>query len=247
MGEVSLLLSPSLPPPPFLPRLPNTFADTADLVPSQEKKKAAKEEKKVEAEGKKEDAAEKKAEGGAEGEKKEDKKKGDEGKKEGAGGVGDGKTAAEGGGGEAGGEKKETPPPPPPEEIVLRVYMHCEGCARKVQRSLAGFPGVEEVKADSRTQMVVVKGKSAAADPLRVVERLQRKSGRKVELLSPIPPKPEEEEEKKEVEAEKPKPEEGKKEEPSVIEVVLKVRMHCDACSQEIKKRILKMKGKQKW
>ena len=65
--------------------------------------------------------------------------------------------------------------------------------------------------------MVVVKGKSAAADPLRVVERLQRKSGRKVELLSPIPPKPEEEEEKKEVEAEKPKPEEGKKEEVSSV------------------------------
>jgi len=28
-----------------------------------------------------------------------------------------------------------------PPEIVLKVFMHCEGCARKVRRSLKGFPG----------------------------------------------------------------------------------------------------------
>lgn len=28
-----------------------------------------------------------------------------------------------------------------PQEIVLRVYMHCEGCARKVRRCLKGFEG----------------------------------------------------------------------------------------------------------
>jgi len=47
-------------------------------------------------------------------------------------------------------EKKEEPKaekaeeskgPPPPQEIVLAVYMHCEGCARKVRRSLKGFEG----------------------------------------------------------------------------------------------------------
>lgn len=32
--------------------------------------------------------------------------------------------------------------PPPPQEIVLRVYMHCEGCARKVKRCLKGFQGL---------------------------------------------------------------------------------------------------------
>ena len=30
---------------------------------------------------------------------------------------------------------------------------------------------------------------------------------------------------------------------PQIITVVLKVHMHCEACAQEIKKRILKMKG----
>lgn len=32
-------------------------------------------------------------------------------------------------------------PPPPPEEVVMRVYMHCEGCAKKVKRCLKGFEG----------------------------------------------------------------------------------------------------------
>ena len=44
----------------------------------------------------------------------------------------------------AGAEKKEEappPPPPPPEEVEMRVYMHCEGCARKVKKILRRFDG----------------------------------------------------------------------------------------------------------
>ena len=33
--------------------------------------------------------------------------------------------------------------PLPPSEIVLKVHMHCEGCARKVRRCLKGFDGVD--------------------------------------------------------------------------------------------------------
>uniref|UniRef100_A0A0D3GTG9 HMA domain-containing protein n=1 Tax=Oryza barthii TaxID=65489 RepID=A0A0D3GTG9_9ORYZ len=74
--------------------------------------------------------------------------------------------------------------------------------------------GVEDVVADSKAHKVIVKGKKAAADPMKVVHRVQKKTGRKVELLSPMPPPVEEkkEEEKKE-EPEPPKPEE-KKEDP---------------------------------
>ncbi|KAL6011643.1 Heavy metal-associated isoprenylated plant protein 7 [Asimina triloba] len=132
---------------------------------------------------------------------------------------------------------KDAPPPPPPEEYVYKVFMHCEGCARKVKRSLRGFEGVEEVITDCKTHKVTVKGKTA--DPLKVFDRIQRKSHRQVELLTPLPPKPPVEEKKVE---EKPKAEE-KKEEPPVIIVVLKVHMHCEACSEEIRKRIQKMKG----
>ncbi|KAL9170121.1 hypothetical protein ABFS82_04G123300 [Erythranthe guttata] len=131
------------------------------------------------------------------------------------------------------------PPPPPPQEIVLKVFMHCEGCARKVRRCLKGFEGVEDVITDCRTSKVVVKGEKA--DPLKVLDRVQRKSHRQVQLISPIPKPPPPPEDKKE-DAPPPKPEE-KKEEPPVITVVLGVYMHCEACAQEIKKRILRMKG----
>ncbi|KAI5383816.1 heavy metal-associated isoprenylated plant protein 7 [Lathyrus oleraceus] len=139
-------------------------------------------------------------------------------------------------------EKKpeESKEPVAPPEIVLKVFMHCEGCARKVRRSLKGFPGVEDVVTDCKSHKVVVKGEKA--DPLKVLERVQRKSHRQVELLSPIPIPPSEEDKKSE-EKEKPKQEEEKKEEPQVITVILKVHMHCEACSQEIKRRIERIKG----
>ncbi|CAA6657311.1 unnamed protein product [Spirodela intermedia] len=110
--------------------------------------------------------------------------------------------------------------------------MHCEGCAKKVERSLRGFEGVEEVKADSKSHTVVVKGK--AADPTKICERVQRKTGRKTELVSPLPKPPEEEEKKEE-------PKEVEKEES--ITVVLKVRMHCEACAQVLQRKIKKMDG----
>lgn len=131
-------------------------------------------------------------------------------------------------------EKKEEEPP----EIVLKVDMHCEACARKVARALKGFEGVEEVSTDSKASKVVVKGK--AADPSKVCERLQKKSGRKVELISPLPKPPEE---KKEEAKDPPKEEEKKDEPPPVVTVVLNVRMHCEACAQVLQKRVRKIQG----
>lgn len=75
---------------------------------------------------------------------------------------------------------------------------------------VAVIAGVEDVKTDCRTHKVVVKGKVAAADPLKVVERVEKKTGRKVELLTPIPPKPEKAEEKKVEEEPESKPDEAK-------------------------------------
>lgn len=48
--------------------------------------------------------------------------------------------------------------------------------------------GVDHITADSKASKVVVKGKTA--DPIKVCERLQKKSGRKVELISPLPKPP---------------------------------------------------------
>ncbi|PKI60760.1 hypothetical protein CRG98_018843 [Punica granatum] len=120
--------------------------------------------------------------------------------------------------------------------------MHCEACARKIARALKGFEGVEEVSTDSKSSKVVVKGK--AADPAKVFERLQKKSGRKVELISPIPKPPEEKSNEAENKEENKEPKEEKKEEPPApITVVLSVRMHCEACAQVLQKRVRKIKG----
>ncbi|XP_071922304.1 uncharacterized protein [Coffea arabica] len=98
------------------------------------------------------------------------------------------------------GDKKEEKKEEEVQEIVLKVDMHCEACARKVTRALKGFQGVESVTADCKGSKVVVKGKSA--DPVKVCERIHRKSGRKVELISPLP-KPLEEAPKAPVEEKK--------------------------------------------
>lgn len=69
--------------------------------------------------------------------------------------------------------------------------------------------------ADSKGSKVVVKGK--AADPIKVLERLQKKSGKKVELISPLPKPPED---KKEEEIKPPQPEEKKDE--VIIIIIIK-------------------------
>lgn len=63
---------------------------------------------------------------------------------------------------------------------------------------------------DCRVHKVVVKGQKVAEDPMKVVERVQRKTRRKVELLTPLPPPKPEKKEKEKMEEEKPKVEEKK-------------------------------------
>lgn len=78
---------------------------------------------------------------------------------------------------------------------------------------MVAMTGVEAVTTDSKAHKVVVKGKKAAEDPMKVVDRVQKKTGRKVELLSPIlppPPKPEEKKEEEKKADDAPKQEEKK-------------------------------------
>ncbi|XP_010253988.1 PREDICTED: heavy metal-associated isoprenylated plant protein 3-like [Nelumbo nucifera] len=127
--------------------------------------------------------------------------------------------------------------------VVLKVDMHCEGCAKKVKRSVKGFEGVEDVKGDSSNNKLTVVGK---VDPLKLRERVEQKTKKKVELISPIPKK----EDKKPAEGKKEekkeeKKEDGKKKEPSETTVVLKIRLHCEGCIQKIRRIISKYKGVQ--
>ncbi|KAH0991955.1 hypothetical protein GBA52_003438 [Prunus armeniaca] len=117
-------------------------------------------------------------------------------------------------------------------EIVLRVLMHCEGCKSKVSKCLKGVDGIEDVTVDYANQRVVVKGKKA--NPLKVLERLQKKYSSNAELISPKP-KPENKEKKE--------PQKKEEAQPQVKVVVLKMLMHCEGCANDIKKYLEKMKG----
>ncbi|KAK4486058.1 hypothetical protein RD792_008723 [Penstemon davidsonii] len=122
---------------------------------------------------------------------------------------------------------EEQNPNPKGNNIVLGVYIHCEGCGNQVLKSLRGFEGVEEIEIDEKNHKVIVKGKNV--DPVKVTERLRKKSGKRVELISPKPKKEEKKEEKKP--------------QLKVNEVVLKIYIHCEGCAKEVKNCIHKMEG----
>ncbi|KAL8037995.1 hypothetical protein ABFX02_11G074600 [Erythranthe guttata] len=111
--------------------------------------------------------------------------------------------------------------------IILGVYIHCEGCGNQVLKSLRGFEGVEEIEIDDKNHKVIVKGKKA--DPTKVAERLRKKSGKHVDLISPKP--------NNQVEEEKPEVK------PDLYEVTLKIYLHCEGCAKEVKHCIHDMEG----
>ncbi|XP_041024705.1 heavy metal-associated isoprenylated plant protein 6 isoform X2 [Juglans microcarpa x Juglans regia] len=126
---------------------------------------------------------------------------------------------------------------------VFKMEMHCEGCAKKVRRAVRSLDGVEDVKTDCAANKLTVTGK---ADPAAIKERLEQKTKKKVELVSPQPKKdgggdkkPEEKSEKKEEKKEEKKP-------PKESSVVMKIRLHCEGCIHKIKKIILKFNGVEK-
>ncbi|CAM0883306.1 unnamed protein product [Alopecurus aequalis] len=156
---------------------------------------------------------------------------------------GDDMAPAKGGGGDE-----------PANEVVVSVPVHCEGCARKVRRSLLRTEGFEEVIVDYSTNTVMVTGQKALEDPMMVVEMVERKTRKKALLLSPspakLPPPAGKSKDTKEAAGADMKKEAAgadmKKEAAELdmkMAVVLKIELHCEACSEEMKKRILKIKG----
>ncbi|TXG54399.1 hypothetical protein EZV62_019655 [Acer yangbiense] len=103
-------------------------------------------------------------------------------------------------------EEPAPPPPPPPQEIVLKVYMHCEGCARKVRRCLKGFPGVESAESDLKSSEVTVKG---AFDPPKLVEYVYKRTGKHGVIVKQEPEKKEEKAEEANKQEQKKGSEEG--------------------------------------
>ncbi|KAL6534149.1 hypothetical protein OROHE_013074 [Orobanche hederae] len=124
---------------------------------------------------------------------------------------------------------------------VLKLDLHCEGCAKKVRRAVSHFEGVQKVKADCTANKLTVTGN---LDPSWLRERVEYKTKKKVELSSPQPKKdggsdkkPAEKPEKK---AEEKKSDDKKPKEPAVSTVVIKIKLHCDGCAHKIKRVVLK-------
>ncbi|KAI3878094.1 hypothetical protein MKX03_014362 [Papaver bracteatum] len=124
--------------------------------------------------------------------------------------------------------------------IVLKIDMHCDGCAKKVIRSIKRFEGVEKCSADSTSNKITVIGK---VDPVKLRENVESKTKKKVELLSPIPKKEDKNGGDKKKPEEAKKPDEKKPKEPQVITVVLKTSLHCDGYVKKLKKMLKKYKG----
>ncbi|KAK9292918.1 hypothetical protein L1049_020899 [Liquidambar formosana] len=133
-------------------------------------------------------------------------------------------------------EKKEEKPkekeePKPPSPFVLFVDLHCVGCAKKIERSLMKIRGVEEVMIDMAQNQVTIKG---IVEPQAVCTRIMKKTKRRAKVLSPLP------------EAEgQPTPEVVTSQVSGSTTVELNVNMHCEACAEQLKRKILKMKGVQ--
>ncbi|KAG4117691.1 hypothetical protein ERO13_D12G246300v2 [Gossypium hirsutum] len=127
--------------------------------------------------------------------------------------------------------KEETPPPPPPPPppFVLFVDLHCVGCAKKIEKTIMKIRGVEGVVIDMAQNQVTIKG---IIEPQAICAKIMKKTKRRAKVLSPLPA----------AEGE-PIPEVVTSQVSGLTTVELNVDMHCQACAEQLRKKILKMRG----
>ncbi|KAG7964386.1 hypothetical protein I3843_09G167600 [Carya illinoinensis] len=133
---------------------------------------------------------------------------------------------------------------------VFKMDFHCNVCTKKVVRFVSSLDGLEDVKADFAASKLTVTGK---VDPVLIKERLEKKTKKMVELVSPRPKKDGGGDKKlqgktKKVELISPRPKKdggGKEddENPKESTTVLKIELHCNDCIHKIRKAILRFKG----
>ncbi|CAD6212719.1 unnamed protein product [Miscanthus lutarioriparius] len=102
------------------------------------------------------------------------------------------KAGKDGGGGD---KKKDAGAAAAPQPIVLKVDLHCAGCASKVRKAIKHAPGVESVTPDMAAGKVVVTG---PADAVELKERIEARAKKPVQIVSAGagPPKKDKEKEK---------------------------------------------------
>ncbi|XP_042032001.1 protein SODIUM POTASSIUM ROOT DEFECTIVE 1-like [Salvia splendens] len=60
-----------------------------------------------------------------------------------------------------------------PKMVVMKVSIHCNGCARKVEKHLSKLEGVSSYKIDLETKMVVVRGDIVPSEVLESVSKVK--------------------------------------------------------------------------
>ncbi|BAT78936.1 hypothetical protein VIGAN_02169800 [Vigna angularis var. angularis] len=129
---------------------------------------------------------------------------------------------------EAAEEKKESKPPSP---IVLFIDLHCIGCAKKIKKYIMKMRGVEGVVIDMAENQVTIRG---TVEPEAICNIITKKTKKKVQVMSPLP--------EPEVE---PTPEIVTSLAIEPVTVELNINMHCEACAEQLKRKIFKMRGVQ--
>ncbi|XP_076922334.1 heavy metal-associated isoprenylated plant protein 3-like [Bidens hawaiensis] len=159
-----------------------------------------------------------------------------------------------GNGGDEGGKKQKAADI---NVVVLKIDLHCEGCAGRVVKAVRTLDGVESVRiGDSELNKLTVIGN---LDPVKLRQKVEVKTKKKVEVISPAAKKANDgdnaggENKKKqqkppEKDHQPPAKTAGKNggEKPKEIPVttaVLKVPLHCEGCIRKIHKIVTKTKG----
>ncbi|XP_061342090.1 heavy metal-associated isoprenylated plant protein 26-like [Gastrolobium bilobum] len=68
--------------------------------------------------------------------------------------------------------------------VEVKVKMDCEGCEKKVKKSVKGMKGVSQVEVDRKASKVTVVG---YVEPSKVVARIAHRTGKRVELWPYVP------------------------------------------------------------
>ncbi|XP_057493820.1 heavy metal-associated isoprenylated plant protein 7-like [Actinidia eriantha] len=85
-------------------------------------------------------------------------------------------------------------------EVVLKVYMHCEGCAQDIKSRIHKMEGVLTVVINMSTSQVTVKG---AFEPHQLVEYINKNAGKHATIMKKTPPMEKEGDDKNEKQGEK--------------------------------------------
>ncbi|CAI0445353.1 unnamed protein product [Linum tenue] len=68
--------------------------------------------------------------------------------------------------------------------VEIKVRIDCEGCERKVKRSVEGMKGVTKVDVERKANKVTVVG---YVEPSKVIARVAHRTGKKAELWPYVP------------------------------------------------------------